>query len=389
MARLALVLVAVLLTATACATGTSRRSVAPVRTAVVYAKGNAIWRVRIDGSHPKKLRPGSEPALSPDGRWIAFDRGSSLFVMPAAGGPAKRIYTARGRKYPRIASPTWAPDSRHIAFRETQDWIGTCPAGGTIVVLDTVSHRAHALPSFNGLPSTFRFSPNSRKIAFELEFGCAGFFRSLYVAPTRGGKPVRRLTPDEKRHYPPSAGEFDFSPDSRKIVYSLQHFNGGFDLYVVSARGGAPLRLTHDRKSFDPVWGRPGIAFFRADTERPSSQGDIWLSDGTSHRARKLTRNDAGTAPYAFSADGKTLLAFGGGRHTRLWRLDVATGDEHPFTPSTLDIYPGGFSADGSTVLVTIGCGESDAYIETIPVNGRKPHVVARGPCDASWNAGA
>ncbi|QCE33574.1 Tol-Pal system protein TolB [Acetobacteraceae bacterium] len=58
----------------------------------------------------------TSPCFSPDGSQIVFnsDRGGSpqLYIMPAAGGPAKRISYGNGR----YGSPVWAPSGDLIAF---------------------------------------------------------------------------------------------------------------------------------------------------------------------------------------------------------------------------------------------------------------------------------
>src|SRR5581483_4696288 len=50
--------------------------------------------------------------VSPDGKTIVFDLLGDLYVVPIAGGPAKRI--TEGRAYD--TQPRWSPDGRAIAF---------------------------------------------------------------------------------------------------------------------------------------------------------------------------------------------------------------------------------------------------------------------------------
>jgi Tol biopolymer transport system component len=199
MGRLVLALTAVLVATTACGTATSLRSIAPVSKFVVYAApsasargssrhvGDTIWRVRVDGTHTKRLASGNDPVLSPDGRWIAFDRGSRVFVMPARGGAAKVVYTSREKDARLSAPPIWAPDSRHIAFWKNDG----------ILILDTVSHRSRVVRADvgYGLVADIRFSPDSRTIIYTtiIPSGllCTGrypcSFDYSFVASVRGG----------------------------------------------------------------------------------------------------------------------------------------------------------------------------------------------------------
>lgn len=97
-----------------------------------------IWRMRPDGSEPEQLTddPFNNwfPHVSPDGQWIAFlsygadvDPSDHPFykevvlrLMPAAGGEARVIaylYGGQGT----INVPSWAPDSRRLAFVSNTD----------------------------------------------------------------------------------------------------------------------------------------------------------------------------------------------------------------------------------------------------------------------------
>ncbi len=92
-----------------------------------------LWRMKPDGSDPEQISHDELnnwfPHLSPDGKWIAYIafpqdvapedhpyyRHCYLCLMPIEGGPSKVIaylYGGQGT----INVPSWAPDSRRIAF---------------------------------------------------------------------------------------------------------------------------------------------------------------------------------------------------------------------------------------------------------------------------------
>jgi dipeptidyl aminopeptidase/acylaminoacyl peptidase len=78
-----------------------------------------IWTMNWDGTSPKKLTDmgncGS-PRWSPDSQWIVFDslRGgeSSVFVVPATGGPARVVVADRSQNM----VPSWSTDGQWIYF---------------------------------------------------------------------------------------------------------------------------------------------------------------------------------------------------------------------------------------------------------------------------------
>jgi TolB protein len=93
-----------------------------------------IWRMKADGSEQKQITKDDHnnwfPHVSPDGKWIVYitflknevEPGDHPFykhvfirVMPVGGGPSKVVaylYGGQGT----INTPSWSPDSKHIAF---------------------------------------------------------------------------------------------------------------------------------------------------------------------------------------------------------------------------------------------------------------------------------
>ncbi|SEO41822.1 S9 family peptidase [Trujillonella endophytica] len=80
-----------------------------------------LWAVPTDASAPARpLTSGgrdTDPAFSPDGRWLAYlgasdDGPPQVHVLPTAGGAARRLTDAPGG----AGAPVWSPDSRRLAW---------------------------------------------------------------------------------------------------------------------------------------------------------------------------------------------------------------------------------------------------------------------------------
>jgi Tol biopolymer transport system component len=151
---------------------------------------------------PLALRQGTNVAarLSPDGRTIAIDLLGVLWLVPAAGGPARRLTDDLFD----IAQPDWSPDGRTLAFQSYRDGnfdVWTIHADGTGLRKLTSGPFDHREP---------RFSPDGGRLVFSSDVGGSYGIHVLDVATSS----VTRLTDTAAEEYEPT-----WSPDGSKVAF--------------------------------------------------------------------------------------------------------------------------------------------------------------------------
>jgi Tol biopolymer transport system component len=132
----------------------------------------------------------TDPALSPDGKLIAFasDRSGEdhldIYVQQRAGGPAVRLTSSQGDDH----EPSFSFDGSTIVFRSER-------AGGGLYLVPSLGGDARLLVQGG---HDARFSPDGRHIAYTtIRSGrdTVAVSGRCYVIPTDGGE-LRLLTPD-------------------------------------------------------------------------------------------------------------------------------------------------------------------------------------------------
>ncbi len=229
------------------------------------------------------------PALSPDGRWIAFARASS------SGDGALWLMRRDGRAQRRLANLqvlfgdnpiAWSPDGSKLVFS----------AGGPSIGLWVVSVDGRGLNRLTDFDAdTPVWSPDGTRIAFA---GSADAPSTHVGVVAADGTGLRWLTRTRNFDRQPA-----WSPDGRRIVF-VGKDSYAENLFVIGADGAGERRLTRydptNSTGLDsPSWSPNGrqIVFLRADDV------DLVRPDGGG--LRRIARR--GLAPAVWSLDGKRL----------------------------------------------------------------------------------
>lgn len=222
-----------------------------------------LWLVPAAGGESKQLTTfiGEQPDWSPDGHYIVFDAefGDAVKLVAASGGEPVRIVPASIPVF-RGGNPNWSPDGTRIAFKE----------GSNIWVLDVRTGEARIVLSEPGkLTVPGCWSPDGSEIyMWQREEESR---ESEMVAVSATGHARRRVASDSAHAY----RYMDLSPDGSLLAFASRH-EDNVDLWIMSADGGAPVRVTrHPEYDDTPRWSPDGrkIAF----TSTRSGSFDVWV----------------------------------------------------------------------------------------------------------------
>jgi TolB protein len=217
-------------------------------------------------------------------------------------------------------TPRWSPDGEKIIY--TSFFKSGFP---DIFEIDLAGYQRTTFVSFKGTNSGAHFSPDGRQVAMVLS---GEGEPEIYVSNAFGRGVSRRTRSDEVKASP------CWSPDGSRLVFAMAP---GPQLYVMSASGGMPQRVSFDLGRFcaEPDWSRAApekIAF----TMRVGSNYQIGVLD--------LSRREGGQVSHA-AFDGVEPSWLPDGRHlvytaldsyrSRVSLLDTETGRSTPLSPSS------------------------------------------------------
>jgi hypothetical protein len=251
------------------------------------------------------------PAISPDGRWIAYLSERSLFsidlyVADATTGQVVRRLT-RTETDPHFESlqfvgsaGAWDPSSRRLAF--------TAVSRGQplLTIVDIGDGGSTQEVALDGVDEAWQpsWSPDGRAVALA---GLSGGVSDLYIVTLDGGA-VRQVTDDAFADLQPA-----WSPDGRRLAFVTDRFAAAEDrlapgrlaLALVGVESGAIERLpafAHG-KHINPIWDRRGGAlYFIAD---PDGVANIHRLDLATQTFAQLT--DVATGVTGITATSPAL----------------------------------------------------------------------------------
>ena len=237
---------------------------------IFFDMNNTIFAVRSSGGPLQALTEGdsqdNSPAVSPNGRKVAFTREDFLAIMNVDGTHLRLAFRPNGDEHD--SQPVWSPDGSMLAFVRSGYGLGNTSQSG--IWITTADHLGPAQLVTRGVPGEQvepTWSPDGNSIAFVLVPASGGPSRIATIGVDGTGFKV--ITSGADSDQTP-----DWSPDGSKLVFVRWHGKSTYTraptLWVVPPDGGTPTRLMKTAATdIAPAWSPDGLKIVFQSTRTP------------------------------------------------------------------------------------------------------------------------
>jgi TolB protein len=322
-------------------TGPSGAAWMPDGAALVYSMRGSLWRQRLGTTAATQLTAGGgydyQPDVSPDGKWVAFDRYDGNAVE------LELLELSTGKVTPLTSNhavnlePRWSPDGSRLAFVSTayegrwhvytmsvRDGRGTEPVRIT-------TDRDSKLPRYYYSAYDHYLSPTWSPDGKELIvisnrgeiWGTGGFWR-MRAEPSDS----MRLIHFEETTW---KARPDWSPDGKRVVYSSYVGTQFNQLWLMTSDGGVPLELTYG--AFDatsPRWSHDARHIAYISNEGGNTA--LWVLDMPGAAKRRV---EANTLTFMEPVGTLTLSVTDEAGRPLDARVSITGADGRSWAPST------------------------------------------------------
>ena len=347
----------------------------------------AVWAVRTAGGPAWRLGEVTAPALSPDGRIVAFSRDNLIYayaVVPGALPPdiakgEKPLVKAAGSN----GGLKWSPDGTKLAF------VSERGDHGFIGIYDVRKRKVTFLAPSVDRDTSPTWSADGTRIAFirrpglpfgqQSQAGSAGIGNPPGVAFGAPGRGQRGAEPGA-----PAGAPLATMPGLYSSV-----FPGGYrvSFWVADVASGEAHEFWHPAPD-DPVFSAVNAITWAGDGVIFGAEPGEWLRfytvkvDGAAAAPLALTPDDGFIESQAFtslSPDGRTLYYcnnLGDIERRHVWKVPTSGGEPVPLTRGEgIETYPVPV-ASGKQVAVLAADARRPQSIGLVPVSGGAPAIV-------------
>ena len=310
-------------------------------------------------------RPKYGIVFSPDGSQIAYtaatDKGWNTFSIPVPGGePALLLGNAAGL--------TWL-DRERLLFSAVKTGLHM---GIVSSRADRSDRRELYFPAHERSMAHYSYASPDRRWALVVEMDHRPVWQPCRLIPLEGSAIVRAVGPEGQCS---SAG---WSPDGRWMYFSVE-VDQQFHLWRQRFPDGRPEQLTFGPTEEEGVAVAPDGSLV---TSIGMQQSAIWVRDSRGERPLSSEGEITGPGGFSglywlprFSPDGRSLTYLrreSTASSAELWRTDIASGQSERLLPG-VGMREYGFNRAGTEVVFTVQLAGKASEIWTAPLDRSAP----------------
>jgi Tol biopolymer transport system component len=315
---------------------------------------------RLGGAPVLVVEGAIHPAISPDGRRIAFARENAaghyrVAVAPLEDPGRMSWLTGGDEGEHHQVEAAWSPDGRSICYSDSRNLWLVAGDGG----------RPQRLTTDNALDSEPAWTSDGRYVIFASQREGT---RALWRVAVAGGRPERITFGSGPE------GHASISSDGARLVYSTH--SDDFDVVIVDRASARSERIGSQLYDASPSFAPDGTSVVFTSSRR-GGQYDLWMQALAGGRRagdpRQLTDLSGTVSTPAYSPDGKWVAfkrELPGGRE--IWVVPASGGLPQRVSDGLgRDMHPA-WSPD-STRLAYISQRGAEANVFTVPIADGRP----------------
>jgi len=385
----------------------------------LFAKGYEIFRAGRDGSNPRKLLTAAGPVswirTSPDGSRIRYtvtlpDLGVfSLWEARVDGADPHSLLPSDFNSPAQECCGSWSSDGKNYFFQSVQNGLSTLwilPEQN--LFWRKVSPKAAPLttgPMNFGSPLPSRndkklfaqgWQPRSEMVRYDTKAGA--FLPILAEAGasevdfSRDGKWAAYVRSSDETlwrcnadgsgrvqlTYPPMQVTVPhWAPDGTQIAFSGQKPGEPYRIYLISAAGGNPERISSGKSDLDPSWSKDGktLAFGQFPNPGDSEPAKVMLLDIRTRQLTQVPGSDGICCPR-WSPDGRWIMALSRDNR-KLLLFDESTQKWRQLADNMGVMGYMTWSADSKYIGFDTSFTSDPAFFRVTPADGKITRVVS------------